>query len=225
MAVAVAAVFVVVPVVVVVVGFVVEEVDVASPAGCVLEPSPTNDNGEEDLSEDREERASSDLSSARLLNAVAVAAPAAPAAAAVVVAAADVAVLPPKYPPSPPPPAPVPAPAAAPAPVPPTPLALDEYPPLVAGRTRPDEYCCMRPLKDGRDRSLASFSLAGGTWDPISSVQPSISLVRAQSAFFDPSARPIYAHWCRWVRWSSGACRGGRGRCTTLLDIQVNSNL
>jgi len=60
---AVAAVFVVV--------VVVEEVDdedVPVPAaGCVLEP---NDNGDDDLSEDTEERASSDLSSARLLNAV-----------------------------------------------------------------------------------------------------------------------------------------------------------
>ena len=166
---AVAAVFVVAPVVVVVVAFVVEvgvdKEDVASPAGCVLEPSPTNDNGEEDLSEDREERASSDLSSARLLNAVAVVAAA--AAAAVVAAVVVAAVPPPKYPPSPPP-VPAPAPAPVPAPVPPTPPALDEYPALAA-RTRLGEYCCMSPLNEGSDRSLASFSLAGGTWDPISS--------------------------------------------------------
>lgn len=69
----------------------------------------------------------------------------------------------------------------------------------------------MSPLSDGSDRSLASFSLGGGTWDPISSgatCNLRSLFSEAQCAFFVPSARAIYALPRRCERW--GVQRGSR---------------
>ena len=69
----------------------------------------------------------------------------------------------------------------------------------------------MSPLSDGSDRSLASFSLGGGTWDPISSgatCNLRSLFSEAQCAFSVPSARAIYARPRRCERW--GVQRGSR---------------
>lgn len=80
----------------------------------------------------------------------------------------------------------------------------------------------MSPLSDGSDRSPASFSLGGGTWVPISNDAATFDLSSSRhNAPFLFRLRGQYTLF--HVAVSGGMCREGRGRCTTLLDIQVNT--